>query len=328
MGKITIKDVAREAGVSISTVSNALNNVDVLNADTKKHILEVAARLNYVPNLNGRNLKATATKAIGLFVSSMKGDFYGALADSMYWELQKNGYELYVYITNKNETILSNVYGRRIDGAVILYEGVKKEAEEALLNSDIPILFLDREIMGNKVSSLVFDSYRMGELAGEYLISKGYKSFGHIYGVTNNYDSMQRYSGFVHALKLQGYSLQQEHNWIGGFNREQSYKVIKEYLDNGGVLPEAIFAANDLSAIGCMEALKEKGIKIPKDVGLVGCDGIELSELVHPSLTTVALSFENMGILAARNMLNLILNNESGNIEKLSGRIIERHSTK
>lgn len=326
MNKVTIKDVAKEAGVSISTVSNALNGVDVLNPATKEHILEVANRLHYVPNLNGRNLKATSTKAIGLFVSSMRGDFYGALADSMYWELQKSGYELYVYITNKNETILSNILGRRVDGAVILYEGVKKEAEEELLKSGVPVIFLDREVMGKNVSSLVFDSYHMGELAGQYLIQRGYKSFGHIFGVRDNYDSMQRYSGFVHALRIGGYTILPEHIWDGGFDRMQAYSTMDNYLSQGNTLPEAIFAANDLSAIGCMKALKAHGIKVPNDVGIIGCDGIELSELVHPTLTTVQTSFEKLGVIAAQNILDLIQGKTSGMIEKLGGTIVKRSS--
>ena len=99
--KVTIKDVAREAGVSISTVSNALNGVEVLRPETKRHILEVAERMNYVPNLNGRNLKSQFTKVIGLFLTSIKGTYYNVLVDSIYQECREYGYELNIFVSER-----------------------------------------------------------------------------------------------------------------------------------------------------------------------------------------------------------------------------------
>ncbi len=111
--KVTIKDVAREAGVSISTVSNALNGVDVLRPDTRRHILEVAERMNYVPNLNGRNLKSQFTKVIGLFLTSIKGTYYNVLVDSVYQECRKYGYELNIFVSERAENMMSNMRRKR-----------------------------------------------------------------------------------------------------------------------------------------------------------------------------------------------------------------------
>ena len=158
--KITIKDVAREAGVSISTVSNALNGIDVLRPETKQHILEVAERLHYVPDLNGRNLKSQYTNVIGLFVTSVRGEYYNILADAIYQRCKEYGYELNIFISEKSETMMANILGRRIDGAVISNRSIAEREVELLMKTQTPVIFLDRELEGEKIASVVFDSYQ------------------------------------------------------------------------------------------------------------------------------------------------------------------------
>ena len=326
MSKVTIKDVAREAGVSISTVSNALNGVNVLHPKTKERILEVAERLNYIPNLNGRNLKANATMAVGLFITSMKGTFYGTLADSMSLECFKHGYELYIYITYKDKTILNNIFGKRIDAAVILYEGLTDKTVEKLMNAEIPIVFLDREVKATSTSSIVFDSYREGEQVGKYLLGLGNRTFGHIYGVHGNYDSEQRYRGFMHALEEAGISIKSDYVLEGKYEKEIAYAEVKRFLEEGHTVPDAFFAANDVSALGCMEALAEKGIRVPEDVNVIGCDNIEVCVLVQPKLTTIQTSFEKMGALVINHLMELLAGKTEGRVERIEGKIIERES--
>ena len=131
MAKITIKDVAREAGVSISTVSNALNGVDVLNPETKSHVLKVAERLNYVPNLNGKLLKSGQTKMLGFFTTSVSGPYFYKLVESMSRECDRLGYGLNVFVTKDKQVIMSNIMGRRVDG-VIIYEELRIDEQDIL----------------------------------------------------------------------------------------------------------------------------------------------------------------------------------------------------
>ena len=169
MAKVTIKDIAREAGVSISTVSNALNGVNVLKPETREHILEVADRLHYIPNLNGRNLKSKSTKVIGLFVTSLKGPYFATLADIMVWECQKYDYELNILVTWDGKSAISNIMGRAVDGAVIFSADVVDEKAVAQMEEmEVPIIFLDREVKSKKISSVIFDSYKDGEMAAEF----------------------------------------------------------------------------------------------------------------------------------------------------------------
>lgn len=325
--KVTIKDVAREAGVSISTVSNALNGINVLHPDTKRHILDVAEKMHYVPNLNGRNLKSQATNVIGLFITSIKGPYYGELADSIYQGCKKSGYELNIFIGEKTESVMANILGKRIDGAIILSEHVRDREVEVLLENEIPAVFIDREKQGPYISSVIFDSYHEGELAAKYLLELGHTTFGYIRGVANNFDSIERLKGFQDILKKAGFFLREDYILQGEFERDVAYQSVKEFLETGKELPEAIFAANDLSAIGVIEALMEEGIKVPEQVSVIGCDDIDTARLVKPSVSTIRTSFEKQGTLAVNYLVGLIKGEGSGKIEVLRGRVIPREST-
>lgn len=325
--KVTIKDVAREAGVSISTVSNAINGVDVLNPDTKQHILEVADRLHYVPNLNGKNLKSQATKTIGLFITSIKGPYYGVLADSIYQSCKEQGYMLNIFISDKSDNVMANILGRQVDGAIILNEYVGEAEAKLLIESEIPIVFIDREQKGKYASSVVFDSYYEGGLAAKYLLELGHTSFGYMRGVEHNFDNTERLRGFTDVLKKAGIILHNDYILRGEFERDTAYNSIKDFLELGKPLPDAIFAANDVSAIGTIEALIEEGIKVPEQVSVIGCDDIETAKLVKPSVTTIRTSFDKQGSLAVNHLVSLIKGEEEGIIDILHGRIIPREST-
>ena len=325
--KVTIKDVAKEAGVSISTVSNALNGVDVLHPDTKQHILEIVNKMHYVPNLNGKNLKSQATKAIGLFLTSLRGPYFGALADSIYHSCQEYGYELNIFISDKVDNAMVNILGRRVDGAIIMNEYIREKEVEMLLENDIPVVFIDREQQGRRASSVVFDSYHEGELAGKYLLELGHTSFAYLRGFEHNFDNIERLRGFRNILSQSEIVLTEDYILCGKFERDAAYNSVIEFVESGKPLPEAIFAANDLSAIGTIEALLDKGIKVPEQVSVIGCDDIETACLVRPAITTIRTSFEKQGNLAVDHLVKLIRGDESGKIMVLKGKIITREST-
>lgn len=331
MSKITIKDVAREAGVSISTVSNALNDVDVLHPDTKAHILEVAERLHYTPNLNGRNLKTQETKAIGLFVDYMGGPYMGALVDSMARQCNAGGYELQVFVTDKSSSVMANLLGHRVDGAVIVNTMLSDTLEETLKEAEIPIVFLNREIVGPYQSGVFFDSYGAGRMAASYLLGRGFKRLGFLEG-PDSYDSRERTRGFLDVLAEQGITLEEEFVWQGGFERNTTFDTISSFLNKidlkkkKKLLPEAIFAANDLSAIGCMEALTQAGIRVPQDVRIIGCDDIELCRYVQPALTTIRTNFEEQGVVAVQALIKMLKEDSEGTLVRLSCKVVERDS--
>ncbi len=324
--RVTIKDVAREAGVSISTVSNAMNNVNVLLPETKQHVMETAKRLHYIPNLNGRNLKVSKTMVIGLFITSIRGAYYGVLVDSIYTACKKNGYDLQIYVGERTQYIMSNILGKQNDGVIILNEYIEEDHIRQIEEEEIPTVFIDRKIQGPHISSVIFDSYHEGRLAAQLLIDRGNKTFMYIQGPELNFDNKERKRGFFDELAKSGMDIKKVIVLKGDFERNVAYDSLTRYISERRPLPDAIFAANDLSAIGACAALRSAGIDIPGRVNVIGCDDIEAAAMVNPALTTVRTSFERQGALAVEKLMRL-MKDEQGKIDVLRGSIIERKST-
>lgn len=329
MGKITIKDVAREAGVSISTVSNALNGVDVLNPETKSHVLKVAERLNYIPNLNGKLLKSGQTKMLGFFTTSVSGPYFYKLVEAMSRECDRLGYGLNVFVTRDKHVIMSNILGRRVDG-VIIYEELRIDEQDILsMEKDkIKAVFLDREYESERMGSVIFDSYVASYEATKYLIGLGHKKIAYICGVDTMFDSVQRKEGYLAALREYELPVDEDYIIQGYFEEEATYSAIKSFIHlQPGKLPDAFLAGNDLSAIGCIQALKAHGYEVPSDISVVGFDDIDIAQYYSPPLTTVRNQIARQGILAVTQLVNMIKGQEQGVAQKLSGELIVRGSS-
>ncbi|MNO55571.1 putative HTH-type transcriptional repressor ExuR [compost metagenome] len=329
MEKVTIKDVAREAGVSISTVSNALNNVDVLNPETKSHVLKVAKQLNYVPNLNGKLLRNGKTKMLGFFTTSVSGPYFYKLVESMSRECDRLGYGLNVFVTKDKQVIMSNILGRRVDG-VIIYEEMRIDEEEiaAMVKDKIKAVFLDRPLKNDTMGSVIFDSFEAGYEATKYLISLGHKKIAYISGVDEMYDSVQRREGYLAALRQYQLPTHEEYIIQGYFEEESTYNAIKSFLHySPDKIPDAFLAGNDLSAIGCIQALKSHGYEVPLDVSVMGFDDIDIAQYFSPPLTTVRNQIARQGILAINHLVRMIQKKEQGEMMKLAGELVVRGSS-
>ena len=325
MKKATIRDVAQEAGVSIATASNALNNPSIVKPHTRQAVLDAVSRLSYVPNANGQRLRAKQSKAIGLFVNSMAGEFYGILADTMNQVCRSHGYELDIRIVYDINSIRSRLQDHSIDGAVIYWDAVDDLTAAELMSTDFPLMFLARREYGRHTSSMLLESRKHGAMAAEYLYGLGKRSFLHIYGLSGNYDSEMRCEGFLEVLEGHGLNRNDVRMFEGRFEREAAYREMKQYLQSGNPLPDAIFASNDLSGIGCMAALREMGIRIPEDVSIIGCDDISLCAYTTPGLTTIRTHFQDIGTIAAQEVFRLI-QGEPGRLIHQDGVLVERGS--
>ncbi|WP_339315802.1 LacI family DNA-binding transcriptional regulator [Paenibacillus sp. FSL R10-2734] len=329
MEKVTIKDVAREAGVSISTVSNALNDVDVLNPETKSHVLKVAKQLNYVPNLNGKLLRNGKTKMLGFFTTSVAGPYFYKLVESMSRECDRLGYGLNVFVTKDKQVIMSNILGRRVDG-VIIYEEQRIDEEEiaAMVKDKIKAVFLDRPLKNDTMGSVIFDSFEAGYDATKYLISLGHKKIAYISGVDEMYDSVQRREGYLAALRQYQLPTKEEYIIQGYFEEESTYNAIKSLVHlSPDKMPDAFLAGNDLSAIGCIQALKSNGYEVPLEVSVMGFDDIDIAQYFSPPLTTVRNQIARQGILSINHLVRMIQKKEQGEMMKLTGELIVRGST-
>lgn len=329
MAKVTIKDVAKEAGVSISTVSNALNDVDVLTPETKKRVLDAARKLNYIPDLRGKNLKASKTKMLGFFTSSVSGPYFHGLVESMARECERNGYGLNIFVSKDKRIILNNIFSGYFDGAIIhSHEFIQEKQLEMIKDQQLKTIFIDREVHDENSGSILFDSYNSGYDATSYLINLGHKNIIYVAGSTETYDSVQRQKGYMDALKDHGIKLNPAYIIQGFYETVGGYNAVKAFIHRyPGEIPDAFLAANDLSAIGCIEALDSEGLRVPTDVSVMGFDDIDIAQYYKPALTTVRNPISRQGVLAVQHLIELINEEQTGKILKLPGKVIARNST-
>lgn len=326
MRRVTIKDVAREAGVSITTVSHALSGQGVLKKETRDRVTEIAKKMQYIPDWTGQNLKSAETGMLGFFTSSVSG-FYGVLIDAMYGECHAQGYEMEIFIIESSgERMLQMLMGKRVDGAVILHSGLKEEQEKVLHDMEFPVVYLDREIKDSYASSVLFDSYQSGRMAAEYLYSLGHRRILTLRGVDWTYDGNQRLAGFEDYMREKGCPIEKDYVVNGLFDRWVAYREMKIFLQKGLPLPDAVFAANDNSAFGCIKALRESGYSVPEDISILGCDDVELSQWFVPALTTIRTHITEQGSVAMKELVRLIKGEREGRIHRIAGELIERNS--
>lgn len=328
MSKTTIKDVAKASGYSISTVSNAINNVDVIKPETREHILKIAKELNYVPNINGKLLKAKESKMLGFFTSSVSGPYFYKLVETMANEAEKVGYGLNIFVINNRETLMNHIIGGNVDGVIVFVDQwLNQEVISMMKTMSIPTVFLDREMSGPHMASVTFDSYRAGYDATRYLLNLGNQNIVYINGVESMYDNLSRRQGYQVAIEEAGIKFNERDIINGIFEEEASYLVTKEYVKKSKrKLPDAFLAANDLSAVGAIKAIESEGFQVPKDIQVMGFDDIDIAEYFTPPLTTISNPIIKQGKLAIEQLMKLLAF-ESVDSTKLKGKIIVREST-
>lgn len=295
----TIKDVAREAKVSISTVSYAINNSDRISEKTRNHVLEVAKKLNYSANSNAKRLRQKNVGAIGIFFNSWFGPIYSELVQGIERKVHEMGYDLIAcsLFGGAESTAHRYLKDHMIDGAIILSNAFDDEFLRTVASSDLPIVALDREVKAEHIYNILIDNFGGAFGATKQLISNGCEQVHYFCGPNDSYDNQKRLEGYIAALGF--YNVKFDNNLIikSDFTEEDAYLKMKEMIEQGE-LPKAIFSANDEMALGIIRAANESGIKIPQQLKLIGFDNIRESERVTPALTTVTHHKYEMGVKA------------------------------
>lgn len=329
MEKVTIKDVAREAGVAISTVSNALNNSDLVNEDTRARILEIAERMNYVPNLSGRYLKSGKSQMLGFLTSSISGDYFTVLMEAMSSQCSDLGYTLNILTSRDIQVIKSQLLGKRFDGIFIFQgERIKEEDLRLLEKHHIKTVLLDRAYKSPDIGSVVFDSYYAGYTTTKYLINLGHKKIGFIEGASDVYDSLERKRGFMDAMQEYKLPVREDYIFNGYFDELMTYNIVRVFARSRTCeMPDAFIAGNDNSAIGCVKALSDLGYRVPEDISVAGFDDIKISQYFTPKLSTFRNPIGLQGITASKMLVDMIEKQSEGRLEMLQGKLIPRDST-
>lgn len=306
----TIKDVASLAGVAISTASYALNNNPRISDETRDKVLAAARQLNYQPNGIARDLKSNKTNTIGLILSDLSGPFYSELIKGIQSVTIANGYDLIAVssIGGENSTAVKFLKEKRTDGIIVLAHNISNKLISSAAREDMPVVLLDRPLKSEYVLNIQVDNEGGAYKAVKHLISLGYDEIIYLGGPNNSYDNLKRFEGYKRALKDNGISFSGRWLYQGGFTKEGGYNAAKLMLLQND-LPDAVFAGNDEMAIGAIEAFKQAGVKIGKDIAIVGFDDIQLAEYVTPSLTTVKQPMREMGSLAAQQIFQALNGN-------------------
>lgn len=310
--QVTIKDIARELGISPSTVSRALKDHPDISVQTKKAVNELADKLNYQPNIVALNLRQKKTNTIGVIIPEIVHFFFSTVISGIEDVAYTAGYNVILAQSNESYqrelTDMKALFNSRVDGMLlsISRETTNFDHIESIISKGVPIVFYDRMYNSPTSSKVIVDDYAGSKEAVNHLIQEGCKKIAHLYGVPNLLISKDRLRGYEDALKEN--KMKVEESLIitcGSGTFEEGKKATQKFLSQSS-LPDAIFAGNDPMAMGAMMAIKEKGLKIPQDIAIVGFSNWFFGELMEPSLTTVDQPGFEMGQEAARILIREI----------------------
>lgn len=300
----TIKDVAKELGISVSTVSRALNNHPDIKEQTKKEILEVMKRLNYTPNALARGLIHKKTNTIGLMIPDIADPFFSEIANGVEEVLTEVGYQVVYGNTMRNpdkeKLFLSSAKERQMDGLIVTPNFMDEELLDQFKRLDIPVVFLRRRSPeGLDVPFVDVDHYKGACLAMEHLIGLGHQNIGFIGMPESSFLAELRYQGYLDTMSAHGLTPHPNAITHGGRTIPQGREAMSTICEQNKSMT-AVFAANDLLAIGALEWLAIQGISVPEKMSVVGFDNLEVASLHWIQLTTVAQPRKKMGVEAAR----------------------------
>ncbi|WP_347861105.1 LacI family DNA-binding transcriptional regulator [Salimicrobium sp. PL1-032A] len=332
---LTIRDIAKMAGVSPATVSKIINNYDGISEVTKQKVYKVIDDTKYKPTFSAKSLATKKSNLIGIIYAGkinvdFKHPFFNEVINSFKKAVGALGYDLLLFSNEKFHQGESEYLERckhfHVDGCLIIAGDEIEEAIQNIAESNIPCIGIDLKLQGPFTSSLMTDNKKIGHKVVEYLYLNQVRDIAYIGGKQDSYLASIRNRGFLDAMDQFG--IHQHDGWIryGDFFEESGYEAMQEILKQKK-LPEAVFAASDMMALGAMKAIREHGLSIPEDIQLIGCDDIEACRYSSPPLTTVRQDKQKLGKLAAYMMNDLIQGERDRQEIQIDPELVLRGST-
>lgn len=335
--QVTIKDIARELGISPSTVSRALKDHPDISPDTKKAVTALAEKLNYQPNIIALSLRQSKTNTIGVIVPEIVHFFFSTVISGIEDVAYKNGYNVIVSQSNESyereKSDLKALFNSRVDGLLI---SVSRETQnfdhfKSVFERGMPMVFFDRAVDELDTSKIIVDDSEGAYQATQHLIEQGCKKIAHIAGPDNLIISKKRTDGYIKALG--DHNMMVDNKMIISCNEgsiEAAKKISLELLQRKN-RPDGIFTSNDLTAIGALQAAKELKIKVPQELAIIGFSNWQVSSFTDPTLSTVDQPGYEMGKQAAELLLKEVESKEDEFVEPqvkiLATRLIIRESS-
>ncbi|MEM1684379.1 MAG: LacI family DNA-binding transcriptional regulator [Nanopusillaceae archaeon] len=307
--RVTLRDVAERAGVSINTASRALANKSEISPETKRKVLAAAHALGYRPNRIARALRSQKTRTIGVIVGDIANPYFSALVRGA--EKVSRSYEYTVILQGTDEDgdrerkAVETVLATQVDGVLITPTQRDKAPVKMLLESGTPFILMSRYFRDLETSYVVMDDRRGGFLATERLIQKGYHRIAILGGPMHISSAYERYMGYLEAHKAYGLNIDEDLVITGCLTMDDGHRALLG-LFRQPKRPQAVFTFSDFVALGVYRAAYESGISIPQDLAVVGFDNTRLGICLNPPLTSVGKNPEELGKRAAFALLKLI----------------------
>jgi LacI family transcriptional regulator len=326
----TIKDVAREASVSVATVSRVFNGATVVREETARRIREVATALRYAPHGGARSLITNRTNTLGVLLPDLYGEFFSELIHGIDLTARKEGYHILVSRSwegrSEIEEAMRAMRGR-VDGMLLMSPDVHAES---LLNvpANLPVVLLCSPSRGHELDSVTIQNFHGAKEIVTHLISVGHTRIAIIKGSLGNFDAAERLRGYRAALKDGGIDPDADLERQGDFTEAGGFRVANELMALKK-RPTAVFAANDSMAIGALSAFKQLGVRIPEEMAVAGFDDIPLCRYMDPPLSSVRVHIADLGSKAVEVLLHAIThkNDHVRRRERMSTEIVIRRSS-
>ncbi|SDB84258.1 transcriptional regulator, LacI family [Pelagirhabdus alkalitolerans] len=328
---VTIYDIAKKTGYSISTVSKVLNNYSDVGEKTKRKISEAVDELGYYPSSSARTLSTKRSWTIGVVFdedSGIEHPFFNATIESFKKSAEKEGYDLLFASNNigsEPKSYVDHFLYRGVDGVVVVCSEMDSPELKKLIESDLPSVVVDLDMRGANV--VYSDNIHGSELAIDHLHSLGHTKIAHLHGSTTQFAGQQRLEGFYSVMKKHGLTVHDEYVVDGGLFTYEGGKAAMEQILKLTDLPTAIYAAGDMMAIGAITAIQEAGLSVPDDFSVVGFDDIKIGRFMTPGLTTIRQETTLIGKTAANLLFEQINSMERQLMSvKVPVRLVERAS--
>ncbi len=325
MNYATIRDVARAAEVSVATVSRSLNGLESVAAETRDRVLRVAGELDYVPNSGARALSTRRTDTIGVLLPDLHGEFFSELIRGIDLAARARGLHLLLSSSHGDPVEAAaalRAMRSRVDSIILMLPNAGDDFLTGSGAGSVPMVFLGRGGGARGFSSFEIDNYSGALEITRHLVGLGRKRVAFVAGPSGNIEARERLRGYCAAIAAVGAS-----EWIveGDFSEESGRDATKALI--GHDHPDAIFCANDMMAIGCLETLRDAGLRIPEDIALAGFDDIPIARYVSPPLTTAAVPIADIGRQALECCAATIAGNGSDKRRTFKPRLVVRAST-
>jgi LacI family transcriptional regulator len=312
--ELTIKDIAKIAGVSTMTVSRVINNERYVKTETKDRVLKTISEYGYEPNFFAKSLKSKKSKTIGLIIGDVENPYYSRLAKGVIDVAEASDYNVIVcnskYNAELSEKYVNMLIKKGVDGVLIATVDVYNELVNKLNKRDIPFVLITRKLDLPAINYITADDYLGGQIAAQYLVNLGHKKIFFL-KAANVWGANERIRAFTDVLKEN--NIYYDDGYFSDYleNLEQSYNVTKKFLsEEKNKNFTAIIGGNDFLAIGAMEAIIESGLNIPEDISLIGYDNLNITAILKVPLTTVKQPKLRFGELATERIIKMIENHD------------------